>query len=360
MKSLFLSLLLGLFATSTLPLRAGNWFDGGDLSALPTIERLGGTFRGRDGGKTDAIRALAAAGANCVRLRLFVQPNGKGFTNNDLPYTIALAKRAKAAGQSILLDFHYSDTWADPGKQGIPKSWPKNDFPALVAKVESYTDETLRTFAKEGVFPELVQIGNEINNGLLWPQGRILKGKSDWDHAFALFNAASRGVRRGTPAGRKVRIVLHTATGGQVETTATFHREMQQRGLDYDVAGLSFYPWWNGSFEGLKENARQLATTFGKEVLVAETAFPWNEGSKRQEFFGGHYPWPKTPAGQAAFLRDVSEVIHSLPDHRGIGVIWWHPDSIPVRNTKVWLVGSCALWRPDGSPLPAIDAFGLH
>ena len=349
-----------LLAASILPLRAEAWFDGGDLSAIGTIEQRGGTFLGRNGAKMDAIQALAEAGANCVRLRLFVEPNGKDFTNNDLAYTLALAKRAKAAHQSVLLDFHYSDTWADPGKQGIPKSWPQTDFPALVAKVESYTYETLRTFEKAGVFPELVQIGNEIDNGLLWPQGRLWQEKPNWDHTFALFNAASHGVRRATPDGKKVRIVLHTATGGKVEKTATFHREMQQRGLDYDVAGLSFYPWWNGSFDGLKENAHQLATTFGKEVLVAETGYPSSEGTPQQEYFGKSFPWPKTPSGQADFLRDVCQVIHALPNQRGIGVLWWHPDSIAVSGSKVWMAGTCALWLSDGSALPAIDVFGLY
>ena len=352
------AIFFALFAAS--PLRAETWFDGGDLSAIGTIEQRGGTFRSRDGSKMDAIQALAEAGANCVRLRLFVDPNGKDFTNNDLAYTLALAKRAKAAHQSILLDFHYSDTWADPGKQGTPKSWPQNDLPALVAKVESYTYETLRRFEKEGVFPELVQIGNEIDNGLLWPLGRLWQEKSNWDHTFALFNAASHGVRRATPDGKKVRIVLHTATGGKVEKTAAFHREMQQRGLDYDVAGLSFYPWWNGSFDGLKENAHQLATTFNKEVLIAEAGYPSSEGTPRQEYFGKSFQWPKTPAGQAAFLRDVCKVIHALPNQRGIGVLWWHPDSIPVAGNHVWMNGTCALWRADGSPLPALEAFGLY
>lgn len=352
--------LLPLLATVLVPLHAAPWFDGGDLSALDRIEELGATFRDEQGKATDALAALAAAGANCVRLRLFVEPNGRGFTHNDLPRTLALAKRAKAAGQAILLDFHYSDTWADPGHQRIPRSWPNDSLPALAAKVESYTHATLVRFAGEGVFPELIQIGNEIENGLLWPLGKVWKDGADapdWDGTATLFQAAARGVRRATPPDRRVRIVLHTATGGIVAKTATFHREMQQRGVDYDVAGLSFYPWWHGGLDGLRDNAAQLATTFGKEVMVVEAGFPWKDGVPGDKFHRQDYPWPKTPAGQAAFLRDVIEVIRAVPGRRGIGVLWWHPDSIPVEGAKVWMSGRCALWRPDGTPLPSLHEF---
>lgn len=212
------------------------------------------------------------------------------------------------------------------------------------------------------MFPELVQIGNEIENGPLWPLGRIwVRGEPEkWDDAATLFKAAARGVRRATPAGRKVRIVLHTATGGIVEKTANFHREMQRRGVDYDVAGLSFYPWWHGELDGLRRNANQLAATFDKEVLVVEAGFPWNDGAPGQNFHGKDYRWPKTPEGQADFLREVGEVVRQVPGRRGIGVIWWHPDAIPVQGEKVWMGGSCALWKPDGTPLPALREFGRY
>ena len=177
-------------AATLAPLHANPWFDGADLSALDRIEELGGTFRDDNGQPVDALATLASAGTNCVRLRLFVAPDGRGFTHNDLPRTLAMAKRAKAAKQAILLDFHYSDTWADPGKQGIPVSWPQDSLAALAAKVEDYTFKTLRQFSDEGVFPDLVQIGNEIDNGMLWPHGRISyeKGKDpNWDGSATLF-----------------------------------------------------------------------------------------------------------------------------------------------------------------------------
>lgn len=349
--------ILALFAAIALPVQATPWFDGGDLSALGRMEQLGARFNDREGRKTDAIQALASFGANCVRLRLFVQPDGQGFTNNDLTYTLALAKRARAAGQAILLDFHYSDTWADPAKQGIPKSWPQDDLAAIAERCETYTCETLRVFAREEVFPELVQIGNEIENGLLWPVGKIWKAgatEPDWNNAATLFKAASHGVRRGTPAGKHTRIVLHTATGGHVEKTATFHREMQHRGLDYDVAGLSYYPWWHGTLEGLKQNASQLVTDFHKEVMVVEAGFRWQQVATPDDKAPG---WPNTPEGQAKFLREVIDVIHQLPAGKGIGVLWWHPDSVPVADAKVWMNGACALWQADATPLPALKEF---
>lgn len=346
-----------LLAAIALPLQAGIWLDGGDLSAAGRMEALGARFRDRDGRETDPIRALASFGANCVRLRLFVQPDGKGFTNNDLPYTLALAKRAKQANQTLLLDFHYSDTWADPSKQSIPRSWPQHDVQALAAEVERHTRDTLREFDRAGVFPELVQIGNEIDNGLLWPVGQIWRRgttEPEWDNLITLLKAAARGVRAGSPAGRHPRIILHTATGGIVAKTAGFHRQMQRHGVDYDVAGLSYYPWWHGTLAGLRENARQLATEFRKEVFVVEAGFPWRPPGTPKE---GTEAWPNTPAGQAGFLRDVITVLRDLPDGKGIGVLWWHPDSVPVAGDSVWFGGECALWRADGTPLPALDEF---
>ena len=348
---------LFLLLSAVLPLRAADWFVGGDLSATGRMEQLGATYRDRGGKPSDPIRAMASFGCNCVRLRLFVSPDGKGFTNNDLPYTLALAKRAKAANQSILLDFHYSDTWADPSNQAIPAAWPQADAAALAEKVESYTREALRAFAKENVFPELVQIGNEIENGMLWPVGMIWRTSdqpADWKTFSDLLKAAARGVRGGTPAGKHVRIILHTATGGIVGKTSYFHGRMRERGVDYDIAGLSYYPWWHGTLDQLRENTLSLARNSGKQVMVVEAGFRWWPDPNKKEPASG---WPATPDGQAAFLRDVIRVVREIPDGKGIGVLWWHPDSIPAKGEHVWLGGSCALWKPDGTPLPALNEF---
>lgn len=343
------------------PLR--TWFDGGDLSALGEIEKAGGQFKNRSGETTNAIQSMASFGANCVRLRLFVDPNGKRFVVNDLNTTLALAKRAKAAGQEILLDFHYSDTWADPGAQVIPASWTDHSLEALAARVEAHTYDTLRTFDKAGLLPGLVQIGNEIDNGLLWPTGRIFKGEgkaADWDSLATLLKSAARGVRRATPDGKRIRIIVHTAAGGDAAKCIAYHQALRERTLDYDILGLSYYPWWHGGLEGLKSNTRQLVERFEKEILVVEVAFPWNKGTAHQKFHGMDLDWPATPEGQSEYLRDVIDVVHKLPGNKGIGVIWWHPDSIPMPNLHIWMAGSCALWKSDGVALPAMEAFRQH
>lgn len=337
-----------------------TWFDGGDLSALGEIEKAGGRFKNRSGESTDAIQSLASFGANCVRLRLFVNPNGKHFVVNDLQTTLALAKRAKAAGQEILLDFHYSDTWADPGAQVIPASWTDHSLESLSAKVASHTYDTLRTFDEAGLFPAMVQIGNEIDNGMLWPTGRLFKkdgGDPDWDSLATLLKSASEAVRRATPEGKRIRIVVHTAEGGNASKCKAYHQAMKDRGLDYDVIGLSFYPWWHGGIDGMKHNLTQLASTTGKEILIAEAAYPWNEGNEHQKFHGMKLDWPQSPEGQQAYLRDVIRAVRELPENKGIGVMWWHPDSIAVKDRNVWMAGSCAMWKPDGTCLPALECF---
>jgi len=347
-------------ATAAPPLHA-DWFDGGDLSALAHLEKHGTVFRDASGKPADCIKVMAAQGANCVRLRLFVDPTDKGFVVNSLDYTLALAKRAKAANCAVMLDFHYSDTWADPGHQIIPRSWPQDSLPALEKKIEAYTFETLRRFDKEGVFPELVQIGNEIENGILWPVGKVWLGKGkppNHEPLLRLLKAASRGVRRATPQKSRTRIIVHSATGGLVDRTANFHQHL--KGLDFDVVGLSYYPWWHGTLEGLRDNCRNVQEKFGKEVLVVEAGFPWRVGGKHTKWAGKTYPWPYTPDGQKQFLSDVIDAVASTPDSKGIGVIWWHPDAIETKGLKVWHSGSAALFTPDGKPLPAQSSFRRH
>ena len=329
---------------------------------LTRIEKLGGAFR--DGGKRrDFLEIFKARGGNCFRLRLFVSPNGKNAVINDLPYTLALAKRIKSAGCKLLLNFHYSDTWADPGHQTKPAAWAKLPFDDLEKKVEEYTASVIAKFKQAGALPDIVQIGNEITPGMLWPDGKTggkEGSKAQWDRFARLVKAGIRGVRTasGKGQGQKVRIMIHIDRGGSWRVSKWFFDNLTARKVSFDIIGLSYYPWWHGSLDDLKTNLRRTAQTYRKDIIVVETAYPyrdaeaWKKNTKKKNM-----TWPISPDGQHAFLTDVVRAVRQTPGGRGIGVIWWYPESIPVKGLRVWNKGATALFDSQGNALGAIKAF---
>jgi arabinogalactan endo-1,4-beta-galactosidase len=225
----------------------------------------------------------------------------------------------------------------------------------LEAKVESYTEQTIRAFAAAGLLPDLVQIGNEIDNGMLWPHGKVRGADAGgWGALGGLLKAGIRGARRAQPAARRVRVVLHTATGGLVRPNAEFLDRMDEHRVDFDVVGLSYYPWWHGTIDGLRENVRTIAVTRRKPVWVVETAYPWRPPSAASKTRDGTGAWPTSPEGQAAFLRDVARAVADAPEGRGLGVLWWYPESVPVPSTWTWCDGENALFDREGRALPAL------
>ncbi|MCX8180051.1 MAG: arabinogalactan endo-1,4-beta-galactosidase [Thermofilaceae archaeon] len=186
----------------------------------------------------DAIRILVNNGANCFRLRLFVNPKQRdewgGFTGNNLEYTIKLAKRVKEVNALLVLDPHYSDTWADPGKQYTPEAWRSLNFDQLVEKVYEYTRDTVTAFHDEGVLPDMVQIGNEITCGILWPVGKVCdveNPEQQWVNFTTLLKAGIRGLRD-APGGSYVKVILHIHSGGSWETTRWFFSNIERHGVE--------------------------------------------------------------------------------------------------------------------------------
>ena len=336
-----------------------DFLAGGDISALAAIEKAGGVYR--DGGKAgDAIEILRRKGWNCFRLRLFVDPTHKNLVVNDLPYTIALAKRIKASGAKLLLNVHYSDTWADPGKQGKPAAWEKLDFPALEKTVRTYSRDCIAKFKAAGALPDMVQIGNEIGPGMLWPDGK-LHGVGEPEQQRVQFGrllkAGAAGVKDG--AGKSpIRIMIHVQFGASRRGTERFFENVSKQGVPYDVIGLSFYPFWHGSIEDLRENLHSAAGTFGKDMIVVETAYPHRlvKPSTKLEWKAGNLVWPQTSEGQKAYVEQLVKTVRSTPDGRGIGVMWWFPEAVPARGVRLWFGGGMALFGPDGEVLPAAAA----
>lgn len=348
-----LALAAGLAAADAPPFHRGA-----DVSALPVLERHGAKFS-RGGSEGDALALLRAEGANAYRLRLFVDPRPRGIVDNGLDYTVALARRVKASGAAFMLDLHYSDTWADPAKQTKPAAWEGLAFEELVAQVGAYTHAVLERFEREGLRPDFVQVGNEITNGLLWPEGR-LSWTEGADHAverarFArLLKAGVDAVPRGPG---QPQIVLHIESGADREKSRTWLRTVVEAGIACDVLGLSYYPDWHGGLTAYRDTLAALAREFGRPIMVVETAYP----ARPHRFFEGKpgMDWPLTPEGQAQFLRDVVAAVRSLPGGLGRGVWYWHPESVPAEGLRAWHDGACALFDAQGEMRPgAVALFG--
>ena len=240
---------------------------GADISFLPQMEDRGIKYSDNDAEK-DPIQILKDHGLNYIRLRLFVNPEHdsgyspqKGFC--DLQHTITMAKRVKSAGMKFLLDFHYSDTWADPQKQFKPAAWKDLNFDQLQQTVFSYTKNVIESLKKAGAKPDMVQIGNEINHGMIWPEGHI----GNMDSLAQLVYAGIQGVKAVDPS---IIIMLHIALGGQNDEARFFLDNMIVRGVPFDVIGLSYYPRWHSTLEDLRYNLDDLAKRYHKDLIVVE------------------------------------------------------------------------------------------
>ncbi|MEO8769057.1 MAG: beta-galactosidase GalA [Ferruginibacter sp.] len=241
---------------------------GADISFLPELEEKGMKFTDNDGKQKDAIEILKDHGLNYVRLRIFNDPardSGyspqKGFC--DLEHTKQMAKRVKVAGMKLLLDFHYSDYWADPGKQYMPAAWRGKSITALKQAVYDYTKMVVQALKDQGTTPDMVQIGNEINHGMMWPIGAI----NNLDSLAQLIYAGIQGVKAVSPS---TTIMLHVALGGQNDESKFFFDNMIARGVPFDVIGLSYYPKWHNTLADLDYNLNDLSHRYNKDVIVVE------------------------------------------------------------------------------------------
>ncbi|SIR66382.1 arabinogalactan endo-1,4-beta-galactosidase [Aeromonas sp. RU39B] len=307
---------------------------GADISSLAELEARGVHYR-KNGHEYELMQLLKSEGLNLVRLRLWVDPYSKqgepfGGGTTDLAQVMALAKRAKALGLPWLLDLHYSDFWADPGKQFTPRAWQQDSPEQLARHMHDYTESVMQSLRKADLMPAMVQVGNELNNGLLWPIGRLRQhSEAEFDQLANLLRSAIDGLRSGSDGVPMSRIVLHLAEGGDKAQCLRWFAAMQARDVPFDVLALSFYPYWHGTLGQLKENMLALAEHFHRPLLVVETAYGFtrdnadgvvNGFGAAEEEKGGY---PATPAGQLAFLDDLRRVIGAVP--QGLGFVYWEP-----------------------------------
>ena len=325
---------------SPTPLRAEEYAVGADVSFLPQAEQKGIVFK-ENGQPKPGLAIFKDHGYNWIRLRVFHTPTQ---LPNDLAYTIAAAKDAKQLGFKFLLDFHYSDTWADPAKQFTPKAWEGMSHEQLVDAVFAYTRDTIAAFREAGVQPDMVQIGNEVIGGMIWPDGRL---PQNWDHFADLLKAGIRGVEAGRGDGPRPQIMVHIDRGGDKRRTKDFYDHCKEQGVEFDVIGQSYYPWWHGSLADLRENLAFMANAYDKDIIVVEAAYNWRQAEYRDH----PGPYPETPEGQKEFLREVNEAVLATPGHHGKGVFWWEPAVSPSP------IASRGMFDNEGNVLPVITVF---
>ncbi|MGN0976448.1 MAG: arabinogalactan endo-beta-1,4-galactanase [Faecousia sp.] len=320
-----------------------DFIKGMDISTLPEVEACGGRFfdHGQPG---DAIQILKHYGMNLARLRLWNDPYSEdgtpyGAGTNDLPRTIQMARRLEGSGIDWMLDFHYSDFWADPGKQTIPKAWRGMSPSELEQAVYGYTLSVMETLRTEGLTPGIVAVGNEITKGLLWQYGKV----PNFGNIALFLNAGIRAVREAAP---NAKVMLHLDNGGNNALYRSwFDSYFASGGMDFDIIGLSYYPFWHGTLEDLKNNMYDLALRYHKDMIVAEVSTGYTledyasyekllpeqrKGMATKPALVKNVPYPMTPEGQCQFMRDFMERIREVPENRGKGFVYWEPAWLPV------------------------------
>lgn len=342
------------------PSEPEEFIKGVDISTLQAIEAKG--IKYYDGGvEKDLLTILKDHGVNYVRLRVWNNPvEAEGF--NDKAHLIAMAERVKAAGMKLLVDFHYSDFWADPGKQVKPEAWKELAFVNLKQAVYDYTKEVMNELKAVNAYPDMVQIGNEINNGMMLPEGSV----SNFGQLAELLKEGVRAVRDTTPVNHTTKIMIHLAEGGDNHKFVSFFDEVKKHNVDYDVIGMSYYPYWHGTFQQLKTNMNDMAARYGKQIVVAETAYPFTledvdgngniAGADQVKITG----FPATPENQKLVTETVMNTVAHVEGGKGLGVFYWEPAWLPGVG---WKAGEGNGWENqamfdfEGNALSSLDAF---
>lgn len=304
---------------------------GADISSLAQMEAAQAVYRDQ-GQPKPLLDIMKGAGWNVARVRLWVNPNPLQKEVQDLAYVKALGKRIKDARLTFLLDLHYSDTWADPGKQFKPAAWSTLGFEALKTTVRDYTKTVLNELKAAGAAPDIVQTGNEITDGMLWPEGRI--STQGWQPFLGLLKSAIMGVAESTLQ-PKPKVMIHIDRGADWPATQAYFQKIQEGSVNYDFIGLSYYPTYHGAFSAFENCLRSAAQTFSKPVLVAEVGYPY----VASWFPGFQGEFPVTPTGQSDFLAAVMKAVRRVPRGRGLGVVYWEPGWHAVQHAGEWYGG---------------------
>ncbi|SEN21705.1 arabinogalactan endo-1,4-beta-galactosidase [bacterium A37T11] len=304
---------------------------GADVSWVTEMEQNGLSFKNDLGATADLFQILKDKGMNAIRLRVWVNPVNGWCNTDDL---LVKARRAKALGYRIMVDFHYSDTWADPGAQAKPDAWSGLSFDKLAAMVGSYTELVLNRLKQEGIHPEWVQVGNETNDGMLWEDGRASTNMANFS---ALINAGYKAVKN---VDSSIKVIVHLANGFDNDLFRWMFDGLKANGAQWDVIGMSLYPSvdnWQTLVEQCEDNMSDMVQRYGKEVMLCEVGMP-----------------ASSPAASTAFLKAIISKNAALPDGKGVGVFYWEPEA--YGNWNGYTLGA---FDDEGKPTSALDAFSM-
>ena len=307
---------------------------GSDVGWLSQMEATGYRFYDADGTEKNCLQLLKDRGMNTIRLRVFVNPSNdriNGHCSKD--ETVAMAVRAKNLGMRVMINFHYSDTWADPGHQNKPAAWASHSFTTLLSDVYNHTFEVLTALKTAGVTPEWVQIGNEIPGGMLWPEGN----STNFGQLAQLLNKGYDATKAIDP---KIKVVVHIDQGNNNSRFRWFFDNATTNNVRYDVIGLSYYPYWLNSnytvtIADLQNNLNDMVTRYNKEVMVVEV--------------GGDFTLVQNTKDM---LTATINAVRNVPNQKGLGVIYWEPE-----GEKTWSGYQLNCWQSNGKPSLALDAF---
>jgi arabinogalactan endo-1,4-beta-galactosidase len=309
---------------------------GADISWLPQMEASGYKFYNDNGQEEDCLKILKDHGINSIRLRTFVNPSNdkiNGHCSKD--ETVAMAVRAQKMGMKVMIDFHYSDSWADPSKQKKPAAWEGHDFPTLLNDLYTYTFEVMTALKNAGVTPEWVQVGNEIPGGMVYPEGSV----DNWPQLIQLINKGYDAIKAVSPTSK---VILHIDQGNNNGRFRWWFDAATANGAKFDVIGLSYYPYWleghpdyTLSIDDLGKNMNDIAAHYGKEVVVVEVG---GEDIKSQNTY--------------EMLVAVQQKVKEVPYSKGLGVFYWEPE-----GARSWSNYALSAWGNDGKPTKALDGF---
>src|SRR6218665_363885 len=336
LKTISFLMLIGIAFTSCKPkmISEKNSFSkGADIGWLPQMEATGYKFYDADGSQKDCLQLLKDRGINTIRLRVWVNPNDDKASGHCSPEeTVVMAVRAQKMGMRIMIDFHYSDSWADPGKQIKPAAWSALDFSALKTALSDHTKAVLNALKANGVTPEWVAVGNETNDGMLWPDG---KASTNMANFAQLINTGYDAVKEIFP---RAKVIVHTSNGYDNGLFRWMYDGLKNNGAKYDVIGMSLYPSpsdWSTLATQCLSNMNDMVSRYDKEVMVVEVGMSWDQ-----------------PTASKAFLTDIIAKVRSVANKKGLGVLYWEPQA--YNNWQGYTLGA---FDNSGKPTAALDAF---